>query len=129
MAEQVTIQRGRAIVHRSKNLRGLLDHARRAGPPVTVALKQARPMRDAQPFQMTVTYPDGTTGRAAWASWRVAADWVRARRAWAGVRVVNSCDGFALRVSGLAGAPTARDYAARPWARPHATDSNSPEPA
>jgi hypothetical protein len=119
MGEPVRILKGRTVAYTSRNLRGLLDHARRAGPPVRVTLRQTHPMTDSQPFTMRVLYPDGAEGVARWASWRVAGDWMRARRSWGkpgaeGGPQVAGLDGFVNRAQGLAGALTPRDF--RSWA-------------
>jgi len=110
----VEIKRGRRVLHRSRNLRGLLDHARRAGPPVCVTLRRVGPMSALQPFRMVATFPDGSQGFAAWADWRVAGDWLRARRSWGRPQAttgpagdgpqVSGVDGFVNRALGLAGA-------------------------
>lgn len=120
MGEPVQILKGGKVAHTSRNLRGLLDYARRAGPPVRVTLRQTHPMGAGQPFTMRVTFPDGAEGVARWADWRVAGDWMRARRSWGkpgaeGGPQVAGLDGFVNRAQGLAGALTPRDF--RSWAQ------------
>ena len=71
------------ILHRSRNLRGLLDHARRS--PVTHYRLTRGPQTEAM---LRVLYADGLTGKAAFASFAVAARWVRQRVAFAGAEIL-----------------------------------------
>lgn len=72
-----------AIIARSKNLRGLLDHARRV-PPVSARL--VRFSYDG-PYQLRVKFSNGSYAIAPFADWRVAADWIKARRSWGRIDV------------------------------------------
>jgi hypothetical protein len=76
------------IIHESANLRGLLDHARRVGAPVAFHLVRDVPSGDqaGQPYHVAAVYPDGSRGVARFASWRVAAEFLAARRSWRGVK-------------------------------------------
>jgi hypothetical protein len=119
VGEPCTIYEGTRPIHTSRNLRGLLDHARRVGAPHHVELRQRAPMSWNQPFKMVCRFPDGSHGVAFWADWRVAGDWMRARRSWGkpgaeGGPQVAGLDGFVNRALGLAGALTPRDF--RSWA-------------
>jgi hypothetical protein len=86
MASRILTPAGH-IVARSKNLRGLTAHARRAGPPVSVHLYQHARESAAYPYGVQVFYADGTRGVTSFADWRVCADWLASRRSWRGARV------------------------------------------
>lgn len=70
-----------AVIHRSRNLRGVLDHARRAGLRSVHAYPSARGQG-----LLGVTFADGAQCRVRFASYAVLCDWLRARRSWAGAR-------------------------------------------
>jgi hypothetical protein len=69
---------GKAI-RASKNLRGILDYARRS-PVDSVRLE---PWPD-EPGYYAVHFKfyDGANAVTKWADWRVCADWLRSRRSW-----------------------------------------------
>lgn len=68
------------VIRRSRNLRGLLDHARRSEViSVAVMLKPERPGY----YDYRVTFANGDSATDVFADWRVAADFTAARRTWA----------------------------------------------
>ena len=73
-----------ALLHRSKNLRGLLDFARKSAP-VGVDLVPAEGLPGY--YSLAVVFECGATAYSTWADWRVCADWITARRSWPHVRV------------------------------------------
>lgn len=92
----VIMDRHGAVIHRSANLRGLRDHARRS-PVVWVSVRdtdgrsaelhaeltrtgEERPYRR---YEYLVQYRNGDVGRDFFADWRVAADFTANRRTWA----------------------------------------------
>lgn len=65
-------------IRESRNLRGLLDHARRVAP---VSIHCGPP--DSQGYSViTVFFANCDYAVTNWADWRVAADWFRSRRSW-----------------------------------------------
>lgn len=75
--------RGR-IIHRSRNLRGILDHARRTW----VEEAEATPGEEGKGI-LHVTFGDGSTCRTEFASYQVLCWWLRSRRSWAGARRIG----------------------------------------
>ncbi len=71
------------VSHRSRNLRGVLDHARRAG----LWSAHAYPSACGQGL-LGVTFADGAQCQVEFASYVVLCDWLRARRSWAGARSI-----------------------------------------
>lgn len=71
----------------SRNLRGLLDHARRVAP-VSVTLHERRHPDGLATYIMHTVHSDGSRAVSNWASWQVAADWLAMRRAtnWADLK-------------------------------------------
>lgn len=71
----------------SKNLRALLRYARRS-PVVSFHLvRDVSPRVEcAQPYAVQVFYQDGARGLARFVDWRVAADFLAARRSWGRVQ-------------------------------------------
>lgn len=79
-------------IRRSRNLRGILDHARRV--PVSGAVLQSvnramipelREMCNKSygaKYLLTVKYDNGDRGYSPFQDWRVCADWLAARRSW-----------------------------------------------
>lgn len=66
------------LIRQSRNLRGLLDHARRE-IPVTIECG----LRDVDSnYPIRVTFDNGDYAWTRFADWRVAADWFAARRRW-----------------------------------------------
>lgn len=65
------------IIRRSRNLRGLLDHARR-----TAVLSAYVRNCDHGEADLIVQYANGNFGTAHFASFAVCRDWVRSRRSW-----------------------------------------------
>lgn len=82
------------VIHESRNLRGLLDHARRVGPPVSFHLvRDVSPRtRAGLPYHVAAFYPDGSRGVARFADWRVAAVFLAARRSWRGVKACGDSE-------------------------------------
>jgi hypothetical protein len=82
------------LIRTSRNLRGLLDHARRE-LPVTVDLRET----ERGYFDLRVGFLNGDYAWSRWASWRVAADWLRARRSWGlpSIGYYNEHEEFAAR--------------------------------
>lgn len=71
-------------VHRSRNLRGIFDHARRTWIEQAVAC----PAQEGKGV-LCVTFGDGCVCQAEFASYEVLCHWLRRRRSWAGVRCIN----------------------------------------
>lgn len=80
---EIVDPRGR-IIHRSRNLRGILDHARRTWVEEAVAT----PAEEGKGI-LSVTFGDGATCRTEFASYQVLCWWLRSRRSWAGVRRIG----------------------------------------
>ena len=74
--------------YKSKNLRGLLSYARRS-IPVAVSLEVRRDPATGAPYFMRIDFADGAIGFAHWQDWRVAADWIAARRSWNGPAIAS----------------------------------------
>jgi len=70
---------------RSKNLRGLLDHARRVDP-IAASLVENAPGAKA-PYELTVYFANHDAAFSDWQDWRVAARWLAARRSWPALMV------------------------------------------
>jgi hypothetical protein len=81
-SSETYIKKDGVTVSRSKNLRGLLDYARKS----RVALIESRvdPLNSVR-GEIRVTYADGATGFASFASYNIMIDWVRNRRIWVNV--------------------------------------------
>lgn len=82
---------GEALDHRavrhSRNLRGLLDHARRT-PPFNAVCH-----RDSDGgATLYVGYANGDWSRVSFASYRVAVSWVNSRRSWGFTHSVRCSD-------------------------------------
>ena len=84
--QQVVIKRdyqdadhGEQIIHRSRNLRGILDHVRRVGLDNAWALEN----RDGT-GTLAIAFLDRSYCVTDFASYTVLADWLRARRSWRG---------------------------------------------
>jgi hypothetical protein len=82
------------VIHESRNLRGLLDHARRVGPPVSFHLvRDVSPRVGAwQPYHVAAFYPDGSRGVSRFADKYAAAFFLAARRSWRGVKACGDSD-------------------------------------
>ena len=78
-----------AVMHRSKNLRGVLDHARRSWIEEAVAY----PAPEGRGV-LQVTYGDGCTCHTEFASYEVLCGWLRARCSWAGSRRIAGSQCF-----------------------------------
>jgi hypothetical protein len=72
------------VIHRSRNLRGILDHARRVG----LWAANAYPQEDGKGM-LCVTFADASRCEAQFASYQVLCQWLCARRSWAGARHIN----------------------------------------
>lgn len=87
------------VIRRSRNLRGLVDHASRLMVTAVEFLdtdgrllellgsyaeheKAGVSPYGCRRYEMRVTYANGDIGQAFWADWRVAADWLANRRTW-----------------------------------------------
>ena len=77
------------VIHRSKNLRGILDHARRTWVQQAVAA----PAPDGKGI-LHVTFGDGSTCQTAFADFTVLCWWLGSRRSWAGSRRIGTTDLF-----------------------------------
>lgn len=69
------------VIHRSRNLRGILDHARRTWLEAAVAWPAPGGRG-----RLSVTFGDGATCVTAFADFTVLCCWLQARRSWAGAR-------------------------------------------
>lgn len=80
------------ILHTSRNLRGLLEHGRRVGAPVSAYIVQDHAATGSKigAYVLRLFYPDGSQGWSRFADWRVCGQWLRARRAWQGVRIFSA---------------------------------------
>lgn len=78
MATGIEIKKDSRIVARSRNLRGLLDYARRKNIwVICVAI-----WKTDQGAMLDFTYSDKAMARVDFADFAVARDWIRARRSW-----------------------------------------------
>ena len=77
------------VIHRSKNLRGIFDHARHTWVEEAVAMPTWQ-----STGLLCVTFGDGSTCRTEFASYGVLVQWLRSRRSWAGVRRIAESDPF-----------------------------------
>jgi hypothetical protein len=77
------------VVHRSRNLRGIVDHARRVG----LASACADPSTDGR-GRLCVTFADATSSRVEFASYTALCNWLHARRAWSGARSIAGSTPF-----------------------------------
>lgn len=73
--------KGGDVIRRSRNLRGVLDYARDVSPVQTVSIT-ARHVPGESVYHVRFTFDDGSTCTAPFADWRVAADFLLARRSW-----------------------------------------------
>jgi hypothetical protein len=69
------------IVSKSKNLRGLVDYARRF-PPVAYRFEVNRCPDTGAPYFLRVEFSNGAVCFSHWQDWRVCAWWINARRSW-----------------------------------------------
>ena len=69
------------VLHRSRNLRGIFDHARRTW----IEEATAHPAGEGKGL-LQVTFGDGATCQTAFASYHALCDWLKRRRSWAGTR-------------------------------------------
>ena len=77
------------VIHRSRNLRGILDHARRTWVEEAVVCPAAQGRG-----LLSVIFGDGSTCRTEFADFTVLCWWLRARRSWAGVRRISGSNLF-----------------------------------
>lgn len=73
-------------IRRSRNLRGLLDHARRKAPKIARLEPSAT---DSGAWILTVTFDGGDTALSRWQDWTVCADWIAARRSWREITAIG----------------------------------------
>lgn len=78
------IRKNGVIIRTSRNLRGMCDYARTS--PVRL-VDACRDPENAVRGVLVVTYADGATSRASFASYHIMIDFVRNRRTWRGVVV------------------------------------------
>jgi hypothetical protein len=79
-------------IHTSRNLRGILDHARRVGIERASVLPKGHTEDDEG--CLIVNFADGSMCITIFVSYTVLCNWLRARRSWAGTRVINFGDMF-----------------------------------
>lgn len=75
-----------AIIRRSRNLRGMLDYARTS---LVAAVETMRDPANNTRGILAVTYADGATCRASFASFNIMIDFVRNRRTWRGAKITH----------------------------------------
>lgn len=75
--ERIRIFRQGVVIGDSRNLRGVLDFARRHS-----VRSWSADMTDDYGARVTLDFCSGATARFEFASWDVAQRWVRARRSW-----------------------------------------------
>ena len=69
------------VLRRSNTLRGLIDHARRSPVCSFHLVRDVSPrVASLYPYAVQVFYEDGARGVTRFHDWRVAADWLAARR-------------------------------------------------
>ena len=73
------------VIRRSRNLRGICDHARRTWIEEAVA----SPAQDGRGI-LQVTFGDGSTCRTEFASYAVLCAWLRRKWSWTGVRRIGA---------------------------------------
>jgi len=73
------------VIRRSRNLRGILDHARRTW----IEEASASPAPHGKGI-LHVTFGDWSTCQTEFASFEVLCWWLRSRRSWAGVRRIGA---------------------------------------
>ena len=79
--------RSGGVIARSRNLRGLLDRARRV-PPVSARLERLHTSGlFSGAFRLQVRFSDGSIAVSPFDDWRVAADWIKSRRSWGRIGV------------------------------------------
>jgi len=72
------------VIHRSRNLRGILDYARHTWIEEAVA----QPAQEGKGI-LSVTFGDGCTCMTEFADFTVLCWWLRCRRSWAAVRRIG----------------------------------------
>ena len=77
------------VIHRSRNLRGILDHARKVGIQSATGELLAHGRG-----RLLVRFGDGSAAEAQFASFTVLERWLHSRRSWAGVRRINGAARF-----------------------------------
>lgn len=101
------------VIRRSKNLRGLREHARLHGvAAVSVNDTDGRFYHlhewrnaveydgDIRRYEYTVTFANGDIGRDFFADWRIAADFTANRRSWGKIAFTSDVAGCAERYQG-----------------------------
>ena len=78
-AKETYIMHGGVTVSRTRNLRGLLDYARKS--KVATVESRVDPLNHVR-GELRVTYLNGAQGFASFASYNIMVDWIRARRSW-----------------------------------------------
>lgn len=84
---------GKLLSH-SRNLRGLLEHARRVVPETVLC---GSPDLDGS-YPVRVGFADGSYAWTAFSDWRVAADWFATRATWPPLDTLPGHPGFAHRL-------------------------------
>lgn len=82
----VEIMLGSKVVARSRNLRGLLDYARKE-PPVSAAVNKTP-----TGGRLTVFFNDGALCHVEFADYSVACGWIAGRRSWDFIRAAHFPD-------------------------------------
>jgi hypothetical protein len=77
------IEKNGQIIHRSKNLRGMLDYGR-ISPVSRVELTLEGEVNG----KVSVIYEDGATTSAFFKSYHIAVDWIRKRRSWKNADII-----------------------------------------
>ena len=77
------------VIHRSRNLRGILDHGRTVG--IQSATGELLPHSRGR---LLVHFGDGSTAEAQFASFTVLERWLHSRRSWSGCRRISDCEPF-----------------------------------
>jgi len=104
MTTQIQDQNGNVIA-RSKNLRGILDRARRFTVD-EVHCHELRPFASDLPeYSVEFHYSDKSIGFATFASWRVLAQFIRSRRSWRVNRILGHKPFLAELATYMAGQP------------------------
>lgn len=75
------------IIHRSRNLAGLLRHARRAVPIAATFADSPQPCEGDSRYRLTILFHNGDVATSAYADPIVCARFLNSRRSWPRLRV------------------------------------------
>ena len=81
----IEIVRNGKVVSRSKNLRGILDYARKSAPQWIIKSKSVK-----DGGNLRILYNDGAVAHASFASYFIMLDWIEARRCLQYVRIITT---------------------------------------